>query len=465
MGSVPADSKAALILAAGQGKRMRSARPKVLHEVAGRPLLSWVLAAAREAGLSPIGIVVRPGDRRELERAFSGEDLLWFEQAESLGTGHAVLAARPLLTGSAQVAVLSGDVPLLRAATLARLLEAAAGRAGALAVAALAEPGNLGRVLLRSGDRLERIVEARDAGPEELAIPLVNAGAYVVAGQALLPYLERLEPHNAQGELYFTDALSALAAAGQELVAVRLEDPAEAWGVNDRRELARAHRRLIDRKLEELQAAGVTVLEPDRTSVEPGVAVGRDTVLHPGVHLQGSTRLGEGVVVHAGCWVRDSEVAAEAVLEPYSVLDGARVGPGCRIGPFARLRPGTVLEAGVRVGNFVETKAATLRAGAKALHLAYLGDAEVGEEANIGAGTITCNFDGERKHRTEIGPGAFIGSDTMLVAPVRVGGRAATGAGSVITQDVPDGALAVERAAQRVVPGWSERRRRKRQGD
>ncbi len=438
---------------------MHSAKPKVLHEVAGRPLLFWVVKTARQAGLAPIAVVVSPQDRATLEACFAGQGLLWFEQVEPRGTGDALLAGRALLEAPGQVAVLSGDAPLLQPATLERLFDAASGRLGALAVARLEDPGSLGRVVLRDDRFLQRIVEARDASQEERANGLVNAGFYVLEGRALLPYLERLRPDNSQGELYLTDALSWAAADGEELAAVLLEDPSESWGVNDRRELARAHRRLLDRHLNALMEQGVTVFEPEQVEVEPSVEVARDSVLHRGVHLLGSTRIGPGVVVQVGCWIRDSEVAAGTVLEPYSVLDGVRVGPDCRVGPFARLRPGTELEAGVRVGNFVEIKQARLGVGVRALHLSYLGDAEVGEGANIGAGTITCNFDGVAKHRTEIGPEAFIGSDTMLVAPVRVGRAATTGAGSVITRDVPEGALAVERSPQRVVLGWSERRR------
>lgn len=455
----PKRAPAGLILAAGRGTRMRSARPKVLHEVAGRPLLRWVVELAREVGLSPIGVVVNPQERPLIERAFPEEGLVWFEQAEARGTGDAVLRARAFLEVGGPVAILSGDAPLLLPSTLRRLLEAASGRFGSFAVAQLEDPGNLGRVVLRERQRLVRIVEARDATREELAISWVNAGFYVVDGAGLLPYLEMLRPDNAQGELYLTDALSLAASQGHELVAVPVEEGSESWGVNNRRELARAHRCLLGRYLDALLEQGVTVLEPEEVVVEPGVEVGADTVLHRGVHLLGKTRIGPGVVVHAGCWIRDSEVGAGTVVEPYSVLDGARVGPACQIGPFARLRPGTVLETEVRVGNFVETKEAHLGCGVRVLHLSYLGDAEVGDGANIGAGTITCNFDGVAKHRTHIGPEAFVGSDTMLVAPVTIGRGATTGAGSVITQDVPEGALAVERSPQRVVPGWRERRR------
>lgn len=455
--SDPERRTVAIVLAAGKGTRMRSARPKVLHPVAGRPMLARVLAAARAAGCEQIGVVVGH-QAAEVRAAFPEPDLVWLEQREQRGTGHALAQAAPLLGGPARVLVLSGDVPLVRPATLARLLDAAGGAFGALAVADLAAPGHLGRVLATAQGRLRQIVEARDADPATLAVHTVNAGIYALPAPAILDYLERLAPHNAQGELYLTDALSAAAADGHPIELLRLADASEALGINDRADLARVHRLLLDRHAAALAAAGVTLLEPARTSVEETVEIGEESVVHAAVTLLGATRIGRGVTVHTGAWIRDSEVADGAVVEPYSVLDGARIGPGCRVGPFARLRPGTVLEAGARVGNFVEVKNARLGAGAKANHLTYLGDAEVGPDANLGAGVVTCNYDGVAKHRTEIGAGAFVGSDTMLVAPVRVGAGATTGAGSVITRDVPDGALAVERAPTRVVPNWRRRR-------
>jgi bifunctional UDP-N-acetylglucosamine pyrophosphorylase/glucosamine-1-phosphate N-acetyltransferase len=449
----------AVVLAAGQGRRMRSALPKVLHEVAGRPMLARVLATARLSGCDRLLVVV--GHRAESVRAaFPDTDLTWVEQREQRGTGHALLQAAPHAAASALLLVLSGDVPLVRAATLDRLAKAAAAGWGAMAAATLREPGTLGRVLTRLDGTLERIVEVADANASELAICRVNAGLYALPAPEIFDFLAALEPDNAQGELYLTDALGAAAAAGRRIEVIELEDPDEALGVNDRADLARVHRLLLERKARELQRGGVTLFAPERTAIEPESEIAPDTVVHADVALLGACRIGTGSVLQQGVWMRDTTVGQDCVIEPYSVLDGATVGNGCRVGPFARLRPGTVLADGARIGNFVEIKNSRLGRKAKANHLAYVGDAEVGDGANIGAGAVTCNYDGEMKHRTEIGAGAFIGSDTMLIAPVRVGAQATTGAGSVITRDVPDGALAVERTPQRTVPGWAGRRGR-----
>ncbi len=455
----PEPDRIAVVLAAGQGRRMRSALPKVLHEVAGRPMLARVLATARLSGCDRLLVVV--GHRAESVRAALPEtDLAWVEQREQRGTGHALLQAAPLVDRPALLLVLSGDVPLVRAATLDRLVRAALAGWGAMAAATLKEPGTLGRVLTRLDGTLERIVEVTDASSEELAISRVNAGLYALPAPGIFDFLAALEPNNAMGELYLTDALGNASAAGRRIEVVELEDPEEARGVNDRADLARVHRLLLERKVRELQRGGVTILAPERTAIEPESEIAPDSVVHADVALHGASRVGTGSTLHQGAWLRNSTVGQDCVIEPYSVLDGAIVGNGCRVGPFARLRPGTILADGARIGNFVEIKNSRMGRKAKANHLAYVGDAEVGEGANIGAGAVTCNYDGERKHRTEIGDGAFVGSDTMLVAPVRIGARATTGAGSVITHDVPDGALAVERSPQRTVPGWADRRGR-----
>ena len=453
-------SRAAVVLAAGQGKRMKSAKPKVLHEVAGRPMLARVVDVARAAGCEPIVVVVGHGGDA-VRAAFKDAGVAWAEQREQRGTGHALAQAAGALGERPQIVlVLSGDVPLLRPQTLARLLDAATSHWGAMAVATLADPGRLGRVIAKADGTLERIVEAADATPAELAIRRINAGLYALPSPAIFDYLSRLAPTNAQGELYLTDALGDAVAAGERIALVELDDPEEALGVNDREDLARVHRLALERKAKALMASGVTLLAPERTAIEPEVEVGADTTIAPDVTISGSSRVGAGCAIGQGSVLRDSTVDDGATIEPYSVLDGARVGEGCRVGPFARLRPGSVLEAGARIGNFVETKNARLGKRAKANHLAYLGDADVGEGANIGAGAVTCNYDGVAKHKTEIGAGAFVGSDTMLVAPVKVGARATTAAGSVITKDVPDGALAIERAAQRSFPNWKRRARK-----
>jgi bifunctional UDP-N-acetylglucosamine pyrophosphorylase/glucosamine-1-phosphate N-acetyltransferase len=441
----------AVILAAGKGTRMRSALPKVLHRAAGRPLLAWAVDAARQAGAARILIVVGHG-AGQVRAEIDGPDLGWVVQAEQRGTGHALAQAEPEIPGESMVLVLSGDVPLVRPGTLARLVAAARGAGGALAVADLPDPGSLGRVIAKADGSLERIVEARDATPEQLAIRQVNAGLYALPAPAIFDAIRRVPANNAQNEIYLTDAVGALAAA-KPVRLVALDDPAEAWGVNDRRELALVHRRLLRDHLERLMIDGVTVLDPERTEIEPGVCVGTDTVVHPGVSLSGRTRVGSGCVLHAGVVVRDCEIGDGVAVLPYSVLEESRIEDGCRVGPFAHLRPASHLLSGARVGNFVEVKNSRLGAGSKANHLAYLGDAEVGEGANVGAGAVTCNYDGQSKHRTRIGAGAFIGSDTMLVAPVEVGAGATTAAGSVITRNVPEGTLAIARVRQKNLPG------------
>ncbi|MEA2599651.1 MAG: bifunctional UDP-N-acetylglucosamine pyrophosphorylase / glucosamine-phosphate N-acetyltransferase [Acidobacteriota bacterium] len=444
--------RVAVILAAGKGTRMKSSRPKVLHEAAGRPLLAWVIDAARAAGCHRILVVVGHGAERVRE-AIQGDDLVWVLQAEQRGTGHALAQAESEIAEAATVLVLSGDVPLVHPATLDRLARGAEEGWGALAVAEMDEPGSLGRVLVDGSGAFRAIVETRDATPEELAVRRINAGLYALPAPDVFTYLRHLKTDNAQGELYLTDAVTNAARDGHPIRLVTLPDPDEALGVNDRVELAKVHRLLLDRHLDALMKAGVTILEPARTVIEPGVRVGEDTVIHPGVSLLGHTSVGRECVVHQGAWLRDSIVADGAVIEPYSVLDRAEVGEGCRVGPFARLRPASRLLGGARVGNFVEVKNAEIGAGAKVNHLSYVGDATVGEGANVGAGVVTCNYDGVRKSPTEIGAGAFIGSDTMLVAPVRVGAGASTAAGSVITKNVPDGALAVARVRQKNLEG------------
>lgn len=459
--SAPQRPRVAVVLAAGKGTRMRSSRPKVLHEVAGRPMLAWVIDAARAAGCSHILVIVGHG-AEAVREAFAGQDDLgWVLQREQRGTGHALAQAAAHVPGEALLLVLSGDVPLLTPGTLERLASEAEAGWGSMAVATLENPGALGRVLGADG-RLERIVEAADATEEERTIRVINAGIYALPAPAIFDHLDRLDTDNAQGELYLTDAVGDAARAGNAVVLSDLEDPSEALGINDRLDLAAAHRALLDRQARRLAEGGVTVLEPDRTAIGVGVTIGEDTVVHPGVTLLGDTVIGRECTLHAGVWIQDATIADGCEIKPYSVIENAEVGPRSTVGPFARLRPASVLGEGSRVGNFVELKKAHLGAGAKVGHLTYLGDAEVGARTNIGAGVVTCNYDGVAKHRTTIGEDAFVGSDTMLVAPVTVGDRATTGAGSVINQDVPADALGVGRARQRNIPGWTDRKAGKR---
>ena len=414
---------AAVVLAAGHSRRLRSERPKVLHEVGGRPLVSWVVQAAREAGCAPICVVVGSG-ADAVRSVFEGEDagaadVVWVEQPEQRGTGHALSMARDSLRSEGLALVLAGDAPLVRPATLRALLDAAGAGWGSLTVAD--DDAIAGRTV---------------------------AGHYALPVPAIFDWLEKIDPGDAQGEFRLTDAVSA-AAGEHPVAAVRVEDASEVLGVDSRADLAAVQRVFYRRGVDALLAAGVTVLDPESVWIDAGVTVGADSVLHPNVTLLGASSVGSGCTVHSGAWIRDSVLDDGVEVLPYSVLDGARVASDCTIGPFARLRPDAVLEDGAKVGNFVEVKKARLGPGVKASHLAYLGDASVGAGANIGAGVITCNYDGKKKSRTVIGEGAFVGSDCILVAPVEVGAGAYTGAGAVITKDVPDETLAVGRARQK----------------
>jgi bifunctional UDP-N-acetylglucosamine pyrophosphorylase/glucosamine-1-phosphate N-acetyltransferase len=410
-------------------------------------MIDAVLDAA--AGVVPSKIIVVIGSGRdEVREHLAGRSGMAFVvQDPPRGTGDAVRLALPLLPASAdRVLVLSGDTPLVTSETLTRLLAALnSDAAAALCSARVEDPGSLGRIVRRRG-KFSAIVETRDASKAELSVHEVNAGIYVFSRKALERGLKGLSRRNAASEFYLTDAVTALAREGLGVSVIELSDAREAMGVNSRRELAFADAVERRRGAERLIEQGATLLDPTTTLVGPYVSAARDVVIHPFVVLEGRTHLAEG------CEIRS-----------FSHLNDAEVGPRATVGPFARLRPGTILEADVRVGNFVETKKAVLRRGVKASHLSYLGDTEIGEDTNLGAGTITCNFDGVKKNFTRIGRGAFIGSDTQLVAPVEVGDGAYVGAGSTITKNVPPGSLAITRTSQRNIEGWAEARRKRRQ--
>ena len=447
----------AVILAAGKGTRLRSDLPKVLHPVAGRPMLQWVLRAARDAGCEHIYVVVGHG-ADQVQGEVQADDVTWVLQERQLGTGHALLQVAEHLEKPTTLLVLSGDVPLVTPETLNRLVVAAEAGWGSMVVAEMEDPGSLGRVVAAPDATLESIVEVVDASEEELENRTINAGIYALPAPAIFDFLVQLTPDNAKQELYLTDALTAAADGGEKLALVSIPGVEEAFGVNDRLDLARVHRALLQRKAEELMKEGVTILDPSRVVIEADVDVGGDSVIHPGVSLTGRTELGEGCTVHQGAWLRDARLGSRVIVHPYSVLEEVEVGDACQIGPFARMRPGAVMKERAKIGNFVEIKNSELGPGVKANHLAYVGDATVGENSNLGAGTITCNYDGVAKHRTEIGKDVFVGSDTMFVAPVRLGDGAMTAAGSVITKDVPSGALAIERSEQKNLPGYGQRK-------
>jgi bifunctional UDP-N-acetylglucosamine pyrophosphorylase/glucosamine-1-phosphate N-acetyltransferase len=436
----------AIILAAGKGTRMRSKRPKVLHPVCGRPILDYVLAAVR--GLDPAQVIVVVSDPAVRE-AFSAAGVTFVDQAEPRGTGHALLQARGKATPPTLL-VLPGDVPLITSSVLSEFLEQHEKERADLTVLSvvLPAPGSYGRIVRDQDGHPTRIVEARDATADELGITEVNTGIYALRNDPFLwESLAGLGTGNAQREYYLTDLVSCYATAGRRVAAVPTPEPAAVMGVNSRAELARAEGMMRDRIAAELMESGVRIVDPAHTYLEPGVKVGMDTVIHPGTHLRGGTSIGEDCEIGPDAWIDGSTVEAGSRVR-YSVLEGARVREGCDIGPYAHLRPGADVGPNVRIGNFVEVKAARVRRGTKAGHLTYIGDAEIGEEVNIGAGTITCNYDGKRKHRTVIGDRAFIGSNTALVAPVEIGEDAIIGAGSTITADVPPRTLGLGRARQ-----------------
>ena len=464
--STPAASqprRAVVILAAGMGTRMKSDRPKVLHEVLGQPMLAHVLRLAESAALGAEQVVVIVGHGREQVEAWlqaqpAALPRVAVEQVDPKGTGHAMQFAVPHLGAAEEIVVLYGDAPLLREQTLSALCTARAGAAMSLLAAEVPDPTGYGRVVLGEDGAIARIVEHKDADDATRAVRLVNAGMVCVERTFLERALGQLSDDNAQGELYLTDLPGIARDEGGRAYVARADDWQEILGCNSRAELAVATALLRERTLDALMAAGVSIEQPADCWVEVGVSVGRDSHLGVGVELRGATRVGSGVHIERGCVLRDTIVDDGAHLLPYVVANESRIGPAASVGPFAHLRPGTDLGKKTKIGNFVETKKAVFGEGAKASHLAYIGDAEVGARCNIGAGTITCNYDGERKFKTTLGEGVFIGSDSQLVAPVTLGDGAYVGAGTTVTADVPAGALAVARAPQRNIEGWVERR-------
>ena len=442
-----------VILAAGQGTRMKSARPKVLQPLAGRPLLAHVLERAGGLGAHATHVVYGHGGDA-VPRAFPAADVHWVLQAEQLGTGHAVAQAMPGVPDDAVVLGLYGDVPLVEPATRRPLVEAA--RHGRLALLSvdLDDPTGYGRVVRDAEGRVHRIVEQKDATPAELALREVNTGILAAPAERLRQWLAGLSRDNAQGEYYLTDVVALAVAGGVAVEAARAPSITEVLGVNDRAQLAMLEAALRLHHSQALMAAGVTLADPGRLDVRGSLRCGRDVVIDVNAVFEGEVELGDGVVVGPNAWIRDSRLGRGCRVLPNSLIDGAEIGADCEIGPFARIRPETVLANGVKVGNFVETKKSRIGAGSKVNHLTYVGDAEVGAGVTVGAGTITCNYDGANKHRTVIGDGAFIGSNTALVAPVTVGPGATIGAGSTISKDAPEGQLTVARGRQVTVRGW-----------
>jgi bifunctional UDP-N-acetylglucosamine pyrophosphorylase/glucosamine-1-phosphate N-acetyltransferase len=453
-----------LILAAGKGTRMKSLVPKVLHPVAGRPMIEYVLDAAAAIGPATCTLVV--GHQADaVRRALADRAALRFLlQEPQLGTGHALLQAASLFEGVAGTLVLlSGDVPLLTAGTLQALVarHEESGAAATVVTASVDDPTGYGRIVRENGE-VARIVEHRDATPAQRALREINAGIYAFDLGPLFTALARIGSANAQGEYYLTDLVALYHGEGRRVASHLVPDVHEVLGINSRVELASTGRRVWLARNERLMAAGVTIEDPATTYVGADVVVGPDTVIRPGVVLEGATTVGSQCVIYPGVRIEDSVLADRVTIFDHSVIAGSRIAEGALVGPFARLRPETHVDAGAHVGNFVELKKTRLGARSKASHLAYLGDATIGSGVNIGAGTITCNYDGVRKHPTVIGDSAFIGSDSQLIAPVRVGEGAYVAAGSSITDDVPPGALAVARGRQVNKEGWAARKKSER---
>jgi bifunctional UDP-N-acetylglucosamine pyrophosphorylase/glucosamine-1-phosphate N-acetyltransferase len=440
-----------VILAAGQGTRMRSALPKVLQTLAGRPMLAHVIDCAMELGANDVCVVYGYGGDR-VRAAFPDETLRWALQAQQKGTGHAVMQALSDTPEGNRVLVLYGDVPLLQRETLEALLAVPADDVALLTVD-VQSPSGYGRVIRERGE-VRRIVEQKDATPGEQAVREVNTGVMLVPGRRLSDWLSRLRNDNSQGEFYLTDIIAMAVADGVRVHGISAPDEEEVMGINDRKQQAEAERVLQRRRVEALMEQGVGFADPARVDIRGTLKCGRDVFIDVNAVFEGDVELGDNVRIESNNLVRASKLGAGTVVHSNCHIEGATTSANCEIGPFSRLRPGAALAAGVKIGNFVEVKKSDIGEGSKVNHLTYIGDTTIGSRVNVGAGTITCNYDGVNKHHTVIGDGAFIGSGVMLVAPVEVGSDATVGAGSTITKAVPAGELALERSKQIVVPGW-----------
>ncbi|HEY6641468.1 bifunctional UDP-N-acetylglucosamine diphosphorylase/glucosamine-1-phosphate N-acetyltransferase GlmU [Povalibacter sp.] len=442
-----------VILAAGQGKRMKSDLPKVLQPLAGQPLLSHVLATAKSLGADSIHVVYGHGGDQVRERLVD-EPVNWVLQAEQLGTGHAVAQAMPHIPDDHQVLILYGDVPLIRKSSLEQLLERSGEKSLGLLTVVLSDPTGYGRVVRDGAGSVVRIVEQKDANTKERAIKEGNTGLMAMPAGSLRKWLAALKNDNSQGEYYLTDVIVMAVRDGAKIGAVVAPTETEVLGVNDKVQLAQLETTLRLERATQLMLQGVTIVDPARIDIRGTVTVGRDVFIDANVTLVGDVHLGDRAHIGPNSYLKDCRIGADTQIHPNCVIDRAVIGPRNSIGPFARLRPDAVLHEDVHIGNFVEVKKSEIGAGSKANHLTYLGDATVGRKVNVGAGTVTVNYDGANKHRTEIGDGAFIGSGSMLVAPVKIGANANTGAGSTVTRDAPEGKLTLARARQVTIEGW-----------
>ncbi|MDR6629752.1 bifunctional UDP-N-acetylglucosamine pyrophosphorylase/glucosamine-1-phosphate N-acetyltransferase [Acinetobacter lwoffii] len=439
-------STTVIILAAGKGTRMRSSLPKVLQPLAGRPLLGHVIETAKKLNADNIITIYGHGGDR-VQTAFAQEDIKWVEQAEQLGTGHAVQMTLPVLPQDGVSLILSGDVPCINPVTLQKLLDATAATGIGLVTLTLPDANGYGRIVREQG-QIQAIIEHKDASEEQRQIKEINTGIYAVSNAKLHQWLPSLSNDNAQGEYYLTDIVAMALADGMQVASVEPEQAFEVEGVNDRVQLAALERQFQVYQAKQLMQQGVHLIDPSRFDLRGNLTVGQDVRIDINVIIEGDCELGDNVEIGAGCIIKNTKIAAGTKVQPYSIFDSAIVGEDTQIGPFARLRPGAKLANEVHIGNFVEVKNTTIGLGSKANHFTYLGDAEIGAGSNIGAGTITCNYDGANKFKTIIGDQAFIGSNSSLVAPVKIGNGATVGAGSTITRDVEDNSLAVERSKQ-----------------
>lgn len=448
----------AIVLAAGEGKRMKSNTPKILHKAAGKALSEWVVDAAAEATDQPPVLVI--GKNADMVTDYFGERVRYAVQSEPLGSGHAVMAASEYLTGDGYVIVVAGDMPLIQAQTLTRLAQTAADQAlgACLLTATVDDATGYGRVIRGEDGGVKRIVEHRDATEEQKAIREINLSVYCFGAALLREALASLKPNNVQGEYYLTDCIEYISSSGKRIEAISCVSADEWMGVNDRVQLADAAKKLRRRINNELMLSGVTMIDPDSTYIEASVTVQQDVTIYPGVTLEGTTVIKQGAVLYPGSRIANSTIGAGTTVQNAVVLS-ATVGDNSTIGPYAYLRPGSLIGNGCRVGDFVEVKNAHIKDGAKVSHLSYIGDGEIGEKSNIGCGVVFVNYDGKKKSKTIVGKNAFIGCNANLVAPVTIGDGAYVAAGSTVTKDVEEDALCVARSRQTVIEGWAKRRR------
>lgn len=441
-----------VILAAGKGTRMKSSLPKVLHPVGGKPIVQHIIDTVRQIGANSINLIYGHG-AEQLQQALSHNDLNWCLQAEQLGTGHAVQQAVPHLHDDQDILILVGDAPLIKPGTLEQLLKVKQHADLALLTVHLDDPSGMGRII-RIGEQVSAIVEHKDASNAQLQITEINTGMMVMAAKDLKRWLGALKNNNSQGEFYLTDVIAMAASEGKVIQASHPSSAIEVEGINNRIQLAKIERAFQLAQANDLMSKGVTLLDPQRFDLRGDLVVGQDIVIDVNVVIEGTVSIGSNVKIGPNCLLIDCTIADGTIIEANSIIEQAQVAENCQVGPFARLRPGTILLDKSKVGNFVELKKTTLGLGSKANHFTYLGDTNVGSKVNIGAGTITCNYDGVNKSKTDIGDGAFIGSNSSLVAPVSIGKNATVGAGSTITKSIPDEDLAIARAKQRNISGW-----------